>query len=65
MLVEFTLSISGTRVYINSANVNCVYGDKDSEAEAHIEMAGYSEDQALTVLSTPAEVAAKLNGEAK
>lgn len=65
MLVEFTLSINGTRVYVNSANVNCVYGDKASEAKAYIEMAGYPEDQALKVIGTPAEVAAKLNGEAK
>lgn len=65
MLVEFTLSINGNRVYVNPENVNCVYVDKDSEAKSYIEMAGYLEDQAFKVLGTPAEVAAKLNGEAK
>jgi hypothetical protein len=65
MLVEFTLAINGNRVYVNPANVNCVYGDKDSSVGTYIEMAGYSEDHALGVLGTPAEVAAELNGEAK
>jgi hypothetical protein len=62
MLVEFTWPINGNPVYVNPANVNCVYGDKDSSVGTYIEMAGYSEDQALRVLGTPAEVAAKLNG---
>lgn len=65
MLVEFTLSINGNPIYVNPKHVACVYGDIDMEAKSYIEMTGYVEEQALGVLGTPAEVAAKLNGEAK